>query len=158
MQPFGCLFKCYVQKDSERGLKMVRQTGRARTLPFAAIVLSILSVQVGASFAKGLFPFVGAQGTTTLRQVLSALILIALFRPWRKLPPRTAWPALVGLGIVLGLMNLVFYMSLARIPLGIAVAVEFVGPLAVAIFTSRHWVDLLWVAMVIAGLLALLPL
>jgi inner membrane transporter RhtA len=139
--------------------QMDRQTDRmARILPFAAVTLSILSVQVGATFAKRLFPLVGAQGTTTLRQVLSALILLALFRPWRKLPPRPAWPALFGLGVVLGVMNLVFYMSLARIPLGIAVAVEFVGPLAVATFTSRHWTDLLWVGTVIVGLLMLLPL
>jgi inner membrane transporter RhtA len=139
--------------------QMDRQTGRAAPLlPYAAIGLSILSVQVGASFAKGLFPVVGAPGTTTLRQVISGLILLALFRPWRKLPQRAAWPVLVGLGVVLGTMNLVFYMSLARIPLGIAVAVEFIGPLAVATLTSRHWIDLLWVGMVIMGLLALLPL
>jgi len=137
---------------------MNRQIGRfAQILPFAAIGLSILSVQVGASFAKSLFPVVGAQGTTTLRQVISALILLALFRPWRKPPPRATWPALLGLGVVLGTMNLVFYMSLARIPLGIAVAVEFTGPLAVATLTSRHWIDLLWVGMVVLGLLALLP-
>lgn len=138
---------------------MDRQTSRAtEILPFAALGLSILSVQIGATFAKHLFPLVGAPGTTTLRQVLSALILLALFRPWRKLPPRSAWPALLGLGVVLGVMNLVFYMSLARIPLGIAVAVEFIGPLAVATLNSRHWTDLLWVGMVIVGLLALLPL
>ena len=138
---------------------MDSRTGRAtQLLPFAAIGLSILSVQVGASFAKGLFPVVGAQGTTTLRQVISALILLAVFQPWRKLPPRSAWPVLLGLGVVLGTMNLVFYMSLARIPLGIAVAVEFTGPLAVATLTSRHWIDLLWVGMVFLGLLALLPL
>lgn len=138
---------------------MKPENGRgAGILPFAALGLSIVSVQVGATFAKQLFPLVGAQGTTTLRQVISALILLLLFRPWRQIPPRTAWPALLGLGVVLGVMNLVFYMSLARIPLGIAVAVEFVGPLAVATLNSRHWIDLLWVGMVIAGLLALLPL
>lgn len=130
----------------------------ARALPFAAVGLSILSVQVGATFAKQLFPIVGAAGTTTLRQLLSALILLAVFRPWRNLPARDAWPALLGFGAVLGIMNLVFYLSLARIPLGIAVAVEFTGPLAVATLTSRHWIDLLWVGMVAIGLLALLPL
>ena len=134
------------------------QTNTRAALPFAALGLSILSVQVGATFAKKLFPLVGAAGTTTLRQVLSALILLALFRPWRKIPPRDVWPTLLALGVVLGLMNLLFYSSLARIPLGIAVAVEFIGPLAVATLSSRHWIDLLWVGMVILGLLALLPI
>jgi inner membrane transporter RhtA len=138
-------------------LQMDRLTG-ARALPFAAVGLSILSVQIGATFAKQLFPLVGAAGTTTLRQLLSALILLAVFRPWRKPMPRAAWPALLGFGVVLGVMNLLFYLSLARIPLGIAVAVEFTGPLAVATLTSRHWIDLVWVAMVAIGLLALLPL
>jgi inner membrane transporter RhtA len=127
-------------------------------LPLAAVGFSIVSVQVGATFAKRLFPLIGASGTTTLRQVLSALILLALFRPWRKMPSRAAWPALFGLGAVLGIMNLLFYMSLSRIPLGIAVAVEFIGPLAVATLNSRHWIDLLWVCMVAAGLFALSPL
>lgn len=138
---------------------MDRLSGRtAGILPFAAVGLSILSVQVGATFAKQLFPIVGAAGTTTLRQLLSALILLAVFRPWRNPPRREAWPALLGFGAVLGIMNLMFYLSLARIPLGIAVAVEFTGPLAVATLTSRHWIDLLWVGMVAIGLLALLPL
>lgn len=127
-------------------------------LPFAALGLAIISVQVGATFAKELFPIAGAQGTTTLRQTLSALILLAFFRPWRKLPPRALWPTVLALGIVLGFMNLMFYMALARIPLGISVAVEFTGPLAVATLTSRHWIDLVWVVLVIAGLVVLLPL
>ncbi len=127
-------------------------------LPLAAVGLSILSVQIGATFAKRLFPFIGATGTTTLRQVLSALILLALFRPWRKPLPRSAWPALLGLGVVLGIMNLLFYMALSRIPLGITVAVVFIGPLTVSTLNSRHWIDLLWVGMVAIGLLALSPI
>ena len=138
---------------------MDRSSGRTtHALPLAAVGLSILSVQIGATFAKQLFPLVGATGTTTLRQVLSALILLALFRPWRNPPPRTAWPALIGLGAVLGIMNMLFYMALSRVPLGITVAVEFVGPLAVSTLNSRHWVDLLWVGMVAIGLFALSPL
>jgi inner membrane transporter RhtA len=127
-------------------------------LPLAAVGLSILSVQIGATFAKRLFPFVGATGTTTLRQVLSALVLMALFRPWRNPPPRSAWPALLGFGVVLGIMNMLFYMALSRIPLGITVAVEFIGPLTVSTLNSRHGIDLLWVGMVAIGLLALSPI
>lgn len=136
----------------------LRSSPVAHAIPFAALGLSIVSVQFGAAIAKQLFPVVGAVGTTTLRQSIAAIILLLLFRPWRNLPPRKTWLTLCGYGVVLGLMNLVFYMALQRIPLGIAVAIEFTGPLAIATLTSRHWIDLLWVAMVIFGLLALLPL
>jgi inner membrane transporter RhtA len=129
-----------------------------RTTPYAALGLSIFSVQFGASLAKQLFPVVGAVGTTTLRQSIAAFVLLALFRPWRNVPSRKTWLPLCGYGVVLGLMNLFFYMALQRIPLGIAVAIEFTGPLAIATLSSRHWIDLLWVAMVVFGLLALLPM
>ncbi|MGN6516775.1 MAG: EamA family transporter [Rhizomicrobium sp.] len=138
---------------------MLPRSGAAsRAVPFAALGLSIVSVQFGASIAKQLFPAVGAVGTTTLRQTIAAIVLLLLFRPWRNPPPRETWPILCGYGVVLGLMNLVFYMALQRIPLGIAVAIEFTGPLAISTLGSRHWIDLLWVAMVAFGLLALLPL
>jgi len=124
----------------------------------AGIATAMVSVQIGASFAKSLFPAVGAQGATALRVTIAALILAAVFRPWRNLPPRSAWPVLGGYGLALGVMNLSFYTSLQTIPLGVAVALEFAGPLAVTVLHSRRWSDLIWVGLAVAGLALLLPL
>ena len=118
----------------------------------------MVSVQIGASFAKRLFPEIGAAGATAYRVALAALILAVVLRPWRSPPPRNAWPVLGLYGITLGLMNLLFYSALQRIPLGVAVAIEFVGPLSVAVLSSRRWIDLVWVGLAITGLLILLPL
>jgi inner membrane transporter RhtA len=121
------------------------------------MMLGMLSFQLGAAVAKQLFPLVGAQGATALRLGLGALILWLLRRPWRRLRDRDGWAWLWGYGLTLGVMNLCFYMSLRTIPLGIAVALEFVGPLAIALFGSRRPLDLLWVGLVVAGLALLLP-
>ena len=130
----------------------------ARTLSTIAVLISILSVQIGASFAKHLFPVLGAEGTTALRQGFSTLVLFALFQPWKDAPAREHW-GLVGLyGALLGVMNLTFYLAVARLPLGIAVAIEFSGPLAVAVLSSRQWSDIIWVGCAVAGLALLLPL
>jgi inner membrane transporter RhtA len=128
------------------------------TTAVASSVVAMLSFQLGATFAKRLIPAIGAPGTTALRLGLSALMVIALQRPWRTIPPRSTWPIVLAYGISLSAMNSVFYVALGRIPLGIAVALEFTGPLAVALHASRRRLDYLWVALAAIGLLMLLPL
>jgi len=127
-------------------------------LPLAAILVAMLSVQFGASYAKRLFPLIGAQGTTALRLGIAALLLGIILRPWRSMPTRASLPPLLIYGASIGAMNLMFYMALRTIPLGIAVALEFLGPLAVAMATSRRTIDFLWIALAIAGLAVLLPI
>lgn len=128
------------------------------TLSIALLVASMISIQFGASVAKGLFPALGPEGTTALRCGLAALILLALQRPWRARLPASALLTVGLYGASLGLMNLLFYLSLARIPLGVAVALEFTGPLSVALLSSHRARDLLWVALAAAGIVLILPL
>ena len=127
------------------------------TPAIALLVASMISIQFGASVAKGLFPALGPEGTTALRCGLAALILLAVERPWRARPSRSALLAVALYGASLGAMNLLFYLSLARIPLGVAVALEFTGPLAVALLASRRARDLLWVALAGTGIALILP-
>jgi inner membrane transporter RhtA len=133
-------------------------SGHSTATAVTSAVVAMLSFQLGATFAKQLIPAIGAPGTTALRLGLSALIVIVLLRPWRSVPPRAAWPIVLAYGISLAAMNSVFYVALGRIPLGIAVAVEFIGPLAVAVHASHRRLDYVWVALAAAGLLMLLPL
>jgi inner membrane transporter RhtA len=104
-----------------------------------------------------LFPFVGAEGTTTYRLVFSTLLLMAFWRPWRRAWTWADVPILVVFGATLGVMNLLFYCALQTIPFGLAVAIEFTGPLAVALWSSRKTLDYLWVILAIAGLGLILP-
>ena len=128
-------------------------------VPFLAVLGSVTALGVGTSWAKhALFPVVGAQGTTAVRVGLSALLMLMLWRPWRWRLSRADAQAVVLYGAALGAMNLMFYLSLQTLPFGLAVAIEFAGPLAVAIWSSRRAVDFIWVALAIAGLALLLPL
>ena len=118
----------------------------------------MISIQSGASLAKSLFPLVGAPGVTALRLALGTLILMVIFKPWRlRFAPEQRLPLLLY-GLSLGAMNYLFYLSIQRIPLGVAVALEFTGPLAVALFGSRRPLDFVWVALAVLGLWFLLPL
>lgn len=109
------------------------QTSRfAPLVPVLAVLGSVTSLAVGTSYAKQLFPSIGAQGTSALRVGFSALFLLLLWRPWRWHTSRADGAAILRYGLALGVMNLLFYMALRTIPFGIAVAIEFTGPLAVA--------------------------
>jgi len=118
----------------------------------------MLSIQSGASLAKSLFPIVGAPGVTALRIALGTLILVVIFKPWRLRFKKEQRLPLLFYGLSLGAMNYLFYLSIQTVPLGIAVALEFTGPLAVALFSSRRPVDFVWVVLAVLGLWFLLPL
>jgi inner membrane transporter RhtA len=126
-------------------------------LPVLLLLVAMFSIQIGASMAKSLFPVVGALGATSLRLGFGTLLLWLVLRPWR-MPWRTLpWRMLVGYGISLGVMNSLFYLALQTVPLGIAIALEFTGPLGLALLGSRRPRDVAWVALAVAGLLLLVP-
>lgn len=127
-------------------------------LPVVVILIAMLSIQSGASLAKSLFPLVGAPGVTALRIALGTAILVVVFKPWRLRFKKEQRLPLLFYGLSLGAMNYMFYLSIQTIPLGIAVALEFAGPLAVALFSSRRPVDFIWVILAVLGLWFLLPL
>ncbi|EOC0416551.1 threonine/homoserine exporter RhtA [Cronobacter malonaticus] len=127
-------------------------------LPVVVLIVAMASIQSGASLAKSLFPLVGAPGVTALRLALGTLILVIVFKPWQLRFTRSQRMPLLVYGLALGAMNYLFYLSIRTVPLGIAVALEFTGPLAVALFGSRRPVDFLWVALAVLGLWFLLPL
>ena len=114
-----------------------------------------MSVQSGAAIATRLFARVGPVGAVTLRTVLGAVVLLIVVRPRVAGRTRADWAAVAGFGLVLAAMNLCFYEAIARIPLGVAVTLEFVGPLAVAVGGSRRALDVVW-ALLAAGGVALL--
>ena len=137
-------------------------TAETKTLstavPIAALIIAMVSFQLGAVLAKGLFPIVGVAGAAALRLALASIILFAAWRPWRMRFSLREARAIIVYGLAMGWMNFFFYLSLRSIPLGIAVALEFSGPLAVALLASRRPSDFLWVSLAALGLLALLPL
>lgn len=121
------------------------------------ILIGMVSIQGGAAFAKQLFPTIGPEATTFFRVWISALLLLAIYRPWKKEFTKKSAPVVVLYGMSLGVMNLLFYLALQRIPLGVAVALEFVGPLTVALFASRKPLDFIWALLAGVGIALILP-
>jgi inner membrane transporter RhtA len=134
---------------------MVREGSRGTAT--ALVLGGIVSVQVGAAFATTLFDELGPGGTVFLRIAFAAVLLLVIWRPPLRLGEGVARRDVVLLGLVLAGMNLSFYVALDRIPLGIAVTLEFIGPLGVAIAGSRRRLDVLWVGLAAAGILLLSP-
>jgi inner membrane transporter RhtA len=133
----------------------VSESGRA---PAITLVLgAIVSVQVGAAVAKTLFDDLGPTGTVLLRLAFAAIVLIAIWRPGLASLRGGRARDVVLFGVALAAMNTSFYLALDRIPLGIAVTLEFVGPLGVAFAASRHRLDLVWAALAASGILLLSP-
>jgi inner membrane transporter RhtA len=137
---------------------MTRASQRTLVLPILLLLIAMGTIQAGASLAKTLFHSVGASGAVALRTALATLMLVIVLRPWRARITARSWRPLAVYGVSLGVMNFLYYLALRTIPLGIAVALEFTGPLAVAMVSSRRLLDFLWILLAAAGLLALLPL
>jgi inner membrane transporter RhtA len=126
--------------------------------PTSLVLLSIFSVQLGAAVAKGLFDQLGPGGTVFLRVGFAGLVLLLLWRPSVRGHARSDYLVAILFGLTLAAMNFAFYQALDRIPLGVAVTLEFVGPLGVAVVGSRRVLDLLWVVLAAAGIALLAPL
>lgn len=127
-------------------------------LPVGMLLIAMTSVQTGASLAKSLFPLVGAQGTTTLRLIFASILMIVILRPWRTTFTASSLRTVLIYGIALGGMNFLFYMAIRTIPLGIGVALEFTGPLAIALLHSRKIIDVIWIVLAVTGLALLIPM
>ncbi|KQX00528.1 DMT family transporter [Flavobacterium sp. Root420] len=125
--------------------------------PVPAVLLSIISVQCGAAIAKTLFPAIGAAGTASLRIGISAIILLLAYRPNLKQITPSQWKIVVPYGLTLGAMNLIFYLAIERIPIGLAVTLEFMGPLLVAIIGSKRLIDYCWVLLAGSGIVLIAP-
>ena len=136
--------------EAERGIAPLR-----RVPPPLLVLTAATSMQFGAALAATLFDDVGPAGAALLRLGFAALVLLALWRPRVRGHPPGSLRLVAVFGLALGVMNLTFYEALDRIPLGIAVTIEFAGPLAVATALSRRRLDLLWVALAATGILLL---
>lgn len=139
-------------------MNALRRVASGSSAPYLALLGAILTLCAGTSFAKQLFPTIGAAGACAWRVGASALILCAVWRPWRMRCSRGDAGLILAYGAAMGAMNLCFYMALRTIPLGLTIAIEFTGPLTVAILNSRRLGDLVWVALAVFGLALLLPI
>lgn len=148
--------------DPSRGHNDRHSTTFIDAIPaFALVLFAIISIQVGAAIAKQLFPLLGAQGTVAIRIIFSALLLLLVargrVRSYGQIFAQN-WRLLLIFGLCMAVMNFFFYMAIARIPLGTAVAIEFIGPLGVAVMTSRRISHFAWIALAAIGIALLSPL
>ncbi len=131
-------------------------TSRLGTAPAVALVIAGLACQeVGASIAVLLFPQVGPLGMVMMRLVFSAVVLLVIARPRLRGHTRDAWIAVIGFGVVLAAMNSLFYLALERLPLGVTVTIEVLGPLVLSIVASRRASAWLWALLALVGVVAL---
>jgi inner membrane transporter RhtA len=126
--------------------------------PAAYVVAAIVSAQVGASAAKHLFAALGPSATVSLRTAFAALVLLIVWRPPLRGRSRADLLAALALGVTLAGLSLSFYAALERIPLGVAMTLEFAGPLGIALVGSRRRLDFLWGLLAVAGILVLSPI
>lgn len=130
-------------------------TRRPAPSPLLLVLVAIASVQFGSSFAKLLFASAPPWVAAWLRLLGAAVILVLLARPRLNGRTRRDWSLVLGYGLSMVAMNVVFYLAIARIPIGVAVTVEFLGPLGVAVLSSRRRRDYLWVGLAAIGVLLL---
>lgn len=121
------------------------------------LLIAMISVQSSGSFAKYLFGQFPILTVSAMRLLLGALILACIFKIWQINFRQVKWPAILSYGVALAGMNMLFYLSIDRLPLGIAVSFEFIGPLSVALFAARRKFDFVWVGLAILGLILLFP-
>ncbi|WP_029687227.1 threonine/homoserine exporter RhtA [Tatumella saanichensis] len=126
--------------------------------PVMLLIVAMMSLQGAASLAKHLFPLAGAPGVAAMRLGLSTIMLWVIFKPWRLTFGKEKRRPLIFYGLALGGMNMLFYLALRTIPLGIGVALEFIGPLTLALANARRITDFMWILIAVGGLCLLLPL
>jgi inner membrane transporter RhtA len=132
-----------------------RDSSHRLVSPVWLVLIGILSVQFGAGIAKGLFDEISPTSIVWLRLVTSAVVLVAVARPVLRGRSRSDWMVVLAFGACLGIMNWAIYQSFARIPLGVAVTLEFIGPLTLAVIGSRRLRDLVWVLLAGIGVAVL---
>ncbi|HEX4699304.1 MAG TPA: EamA family transporter [Actinomycetes bacterium] len=130
---------------------MSRRTGLESVPAPALVLIGIASVQTGSAIARTFFDVTGAAGMTLLRLAIAGVLLTAVVRPAFRSWGREQWTATLALGLTMGAMNLVFYLAIQTVPLGVAVTVEFIGPLLLAVSQTRRLRDLVWAALAGAG-------
>lgn len=127
-------------------------------VPILAVIAAMAAFQVGAAFAKDLFPAVQPTGAAALRLLFGSLMLLALVRPWRNWPKKAPLVSMLGLGAAMAGAIQMFYLAIDHLPLGIAIAIQFLGPLAIAVFGSRRAIDLVWAALAAVGVWCLVAM